>query len=134
MKIQCQRQLIVADIIIGIEMQTEHIGMYAGIGPAASGDIGFKAQHLFQSRLHTGLYTDAVWLYLPAAVTAAVIFNCQQSPFQVYTPQKMKLIILSPNILRRTVPAMSAKTVMTDIPSRAENFIIRNFVLPLPPL
>ncbi len=62
-------------------MQAEHIGVYAGIGPAASGDIRLKSQHLFQSRLHTGLYTDAVWLHLPAAVTAAVIFNCQQSPF-----------------------------------------------------
>ena len=115
-------------------MQAEHIGVYAGIGPAASGDIRLKSQHLFQSRLHTGLYTDAVWLHLPAAVTAAVIFNCQQSPFQVLTPQKMKLIILLPKMFRTTVPAVSTKTVMTDMPSRAENFIIRNFVLPMPPL
>ena len=73
MLVQGQRQLFGRDTGIGMEVQRKPQRMNAGVGAAASLDVGSAAQHRFHRILHGLRNTPAVGLHLKAAVVGAVV-------------------------------------------------------------
>ena len=60
------------------EAYTIHIGMHAGISPAAALDVDGCSEYPEKRRLKNLLHGQGVILYLPAMITAAVIHHCDK--------------------------------------------------------